>query len=176
MREQTGDSWLPFVQYLADVGFKMELEILDDPWARFRTWNTDSPGGGEVSLTGYRPMWPNPDTMAELDDTLVGLERRGLRQSRDGRQDRGRPGGVDRRARGLMSLSGHRLLELQEKLSELPGPNPITRKRSFSITRDGTCPSSPHNPARASTADIFYCTNQDQWRRFGGSSTWSSGT
>ena len=52
-------------QYLADIGMKTELEILDDPWARFRTWNTDTPGAGEVSLTATG-AGPDPDQWLNL--------------------------------------------------------------------------------------------------------------
>jgi peptide/nickel transport system substrate-binding protein len=47
-------------QQLEAVGMKSEYEVLDDPWARFRSWNTDTPGAGEVMMSAI-PMGPDPD-------------------------------------------------------------------------------------------------------------------
>ena len=47
-------------QYLEAVGMKTEYEVLDDPWARFRSWNTDTPGAGEVMMSAIN-MGPDPD-------------------------------------------------------------------------------------------------------------------
>ena len=152
------------VQYLADVGFKMELEILDDPWARFRTWNTDSPGGGEVSLTGT-PMWPNPDTWLNLMIHSSGWNGAGYASPEmDAKIEA---------ARGVLTESERTMLyqdialELQEKLPSAwitPSPGAI-----FLHNKRWYVPFFASQPRPASTADIFYApikTNGADWWKF----------
>ena len=152
------------VQYLADVGFKMELEILDDPWARFRTWNSDSPGGGEVSLTGT-PMWPNPDTWLNLMIHSSGWNGSGYANPEMDAKIEAARGVMTERERTM--LYQEIALELQEQfpsawLTPSPGAIFLHNKRWY-------VPFFASQPRPASVADIVYApikTNGADWWKF----------
>ena len=152
------------VQYLADVGFKMELEILDDPWARFRTWNTDSPGGGEVSLTGT-PMWPNPDTWLNLMIHSSGWNGSGYANPEMDAKIEAARGVMTERER--IMLYQEIALELQEQfpsawLAPSPGAIFLHNKRWY-------VPFFASQPRPDSIADITYApimTNGADWWKF----------
>jgi peptide/nickel transport system substrate-binding protein len=152
------------VQYLGDVGFKMELEILDDPWARFRTWNSDTPGGGEVSLTGT-PMWPNPDTWLNLMIHSSGWNGAGYASPEMDVLIEAARGVMTDRERTM--LYQDIALELQEKLPSAwiaPSPGAIFLHNKRWYTPFFASQSRP-----ASVDDIFYApikTNGADWWKF----------
>ena len=151
-------------QYLADVGMKTELETLDDPWARFRSWNSDNPGAGEVSLTATG-AGPDPDQWLNLFMHSSGWNGSGLASPELDAQIEA--------ARGVMS-DEERLARYQDLAYFLQEEYPSayfsgTPGSIFLYNTRWYVPFLASQPRPKSTADVTHWpikTNRGDWWKF----------
>ena len=151
-------------QNLEAVGMKTEYEVLDDPWARFRSWNTDTPGAGEVMMSAIN-MGPDPDQHLMLFMHSSGWNGSGYANPElDAKIEAARGVMTDKER---LSLYQDIAFELQENypsafLSGSPGSIFLYNARWYT-------PFFAAQPRPTSTADVTYwptMTDRGDWWKF----------